>query len=138
MNPRDVLRRFRLSRIIPPENRVSEAEDQVKLAQFFGQRLSVGSESVRFASSGAYRTSWVGWRELLGELGIELRRIGRRGYASLKNGQQVLIRLDSGQWQVQQGSLGGWEIVARDWGRESLRAYLIKNGPPPHPLFERR
>jgi hypothetical protein len=26
-------------------------------------------------------------------------------------------------------SLGGWEIVARDWGRDSLRAYLIKDSP---------
>jgi hypothetical protein len=64
--------------------------------------------------------------------------LGRRGYASLKNGKQVLIRLDSGQWQVQQRSLGGWEIVTRDWGRESLRTYLIKDGLPPYPLFEKR
>jgi len=63
---------------------------------------------------------------------------GRRGHASLRSGKQLLIRLDSGQWQVQQESLGGWEIVARDWGRKSLRAYLIKDSPPPHPLFEKK
>src|SRR6266851_6452423 len=110
-------------------------KDAINLARILGERFSVGSEGVRFASRSAYRNSWVDWRDSLRELGVELRHIGRRGHASLKNGKQVLIRLDSGQWQVQQGSLDGWEIVARDWGRESLRAYLIKNGPPPHPLF---
>ena len=113
-------------------------ESSVKLPHILGERFSVGFEGVRFASSSAYRNSWVDWRESLGELGIELRHIGRRGYASMKNGKQVLVRLDSGQWQVQQRSLGGWEIVTRDWGRESLRAYLIKDGLPPYPLFEKR
>jgi len=138
MNLRDVLRRVRLSRTMSPKDRAREAESAVNLAQILGERFSVGSEGVRFASSRAYRNSWVDWRESLGELGIELRHIGRRGYASLKNGKQVLIRLDSGQWQVQRRALGGWEIVTRDWGRESLRVYLIKDGLPPYPLFEKR
>jgi hypothetical protein len=138
MNLRDVLRRFRLPRIASFQNRTGETEDAINLARILGERFSVGSEGVRFASRSAYRNSWVDWRDSLRELGVELRHIGRRGHASLKNGKQVLIRLDSGQWQVQQGSLDAWEIVARDWGRESLRAYLIKDGPPRHPLFEKR
>ncbi len=51
---------------------------------------------------------------------------------------RLLLGLDSGQWHVQQRLLGGLEIVTRDWGRESLRAYLIKDGLPRYPLFEKR
>ena len=138
MNPRDLLRRLWLPRVGSSQNSAGETEDTVNLARILGERFSIGSEGVRFASTSAYRKSWVEWRDSLRELGVELRHIGRRAYASLKHGKQVLIRLDSGQWQVQQRSVGGWEIVARDWGRESLRAYLIKDGPPPHPLFQRR
>jgi len=77
---------------VSPKDRAREAESAVNLAQILGERFSFGSEGVRFASSSAYRNSWVDWRQSLGELGIELRHIGRRGYASLKNGKQVVIR----------------------------------------------
>jgi hypothetical protein len=138
MNPRDLLRRLWPPRVGSSRNSTGETEDTVNLARILGERFSTGSEGVRFASTSAYRKSWVDWQDSLRDLGIELCHIGRRGHASLKNGKQVLIRLDSGQWQVQQESPGGWEVVARDWGRKSLRAYLVKDSPPPHPLFEKK
>src|SRR6266851_7028577 len=63
-------------------------KDAINLARILGERFSVGSEGVRFASRSAYRNSWVDWRDSLRELGVELRHIGRRGHASLKNGKQ--------------------------------------------------
>jgi hypothetical protein len=138
MNPRNLLQRLWLRRVSPSQYGAGATEDTVNLAPIFGQRFSIESQDVRFASSNAYRESWVDWRDSLRQLGIDLCYIGRRGHASLKNGKQLLIRLDSGQWKVQQESPGGWEIVARDWGRTSLRAYLIKDSPPPHPLFEKK
>jgi hypothetical protein len=138
MKLHDVLQRLRLLRTVRPEEDADEAENAVNLTRILRERFSVGSEDVASASSFAHRISWVDWQDSLGEFGIQLRHFGRRGTASLGNSKQVVIRLDSGQWQMQQRSPGGWETVARDWGRESLRAYLIKNGPPRHPLFKRR
>jgi len=138
MNPRNLLRRLWLPRVDSTHYRAGATGDTVNLARILGERFSIESQDVHFASSNAYRKSWVDWRDSLRQLGIDLCYIGRRGHASLRNGKQLLVRLDSGQWQVQQESPGGWEIVAGDWGRTSLRAYLIKDSPPPHPLFEKK
>ena len=117
MNLRDVLRRFRLPRIASSQNRTGETEDAINLARILGERFSVGSEGVRFASRSAYRNSWVDWRDSLRELGVELRHIGRRGHASLKNGKQgdvtPALEYKRGTWGPQEANrltadVGGW------------------------------
>ena len=133
MKIHDVLRRLRLLRTVAPEPQ--EAENQVNLAEILRDRFSVGSEEVRSASKSVYQTSWIEWQELLGEFDIQLRHFGRRGNALLKNGKQVLIKLNNDQWHVQQKSPGGWETIARDWGRESFRAYMIESVAPRYPFF---
>ena len=138
MNLRDVLTRLRLKRTSFTENSSSLADEAVRLERPLGQPISTQNESVRFQSSVAYRTEWVYWRETLGEFGLELRHIARRGHASLHRDKQILIRVDTGQWHVQRKAAGGWETIAGDWGTRSLRAYLAKDSPPPHPLFEKR
>ena len=145
----ELLKRFPLLRMGKSDQLTDKAEDALSRVRVFGEQLLPGSESVRFASTNANRNSWIAWRDPLRELGVELRNIGRRGHALLKDGKQVLnggwvpnggrIKLDGGQWQVQQRSAGGWQVIARDWGRESLRALTWqKITPPPHPLFEKR
>jgi len=138
MSPSDFLKRFPLLRMDKSDQLTDRAEDALNRVRIFGEELLPGSENVRFASSNANRNSWIAWRDPLRELGVELRHFGKRAHALLKDGKQVLIRIESSHWQVQQQSAGGWQIVAQDWGCESLRAYLAKDSPPPHPLFERR
>ena len=135
MNLRDVLTGLRFKRTSLLENRSAKAKEAISLARPFGQPVSTKSEGVQLPSNAAYRVEWVYWRETLGEFGIELRHISRRGYASLHRDKQILIRVDTGRWHVQRMSVGGWETIAGDWGPKSLRGYLAKNGPPPHPLF---
>src|SRR5216683_2443821 len=102
MKLHDVLQRLRLLRTVRPEEDADEAENAVNLTRILRERFSVGSEDVASASSFANRISWVDWQDSLGEFGIQLRHFGRRGTASLGNSKQVVIRLDSGQWQMQQ------------------------------------
>ena len=73
------------------------------------------------------RQLWVYWRDLLAEFGVKLLYSRNCGNASVGDGRFVFIKLDTGQWHVQQRAPGGWETVARDWGLESLRAYLVRN-----------
>lgn len=131
------LRSLQLLRKVRPEDGAHDAVNSVDLKLILMERFSVSSEELRPASP-CYEFSWVDWKGSLGELGIELHHSGARGNASLGNGKAVSIRLDTAQWQVQQESPGGWATVAMDWGRESLRAFLIKNGVLPHPLLESR
>jgi hypothetical protein len=72
---------------------------------------------------------WVYWQRLLGEFGIPLLHWGNRSKAALGDGRFLSIRLDTAQWHVQQSELGGWTIVARDWGLETLRTYLSAQRP---------
>jgi len=78
--------------------------------------------------------TWVYWEQLLAEFGINLNRFGGRASASLGNDARIQIRLAAGQWQIQQTSPTGWKIVVRDFGLESLRAYLAKYGPRTYSL----
>ncbi len=115
MNLRDVLRRFRLPRIASSQNRIGETEDAINLARILGERFSVGSEGVRFASRSAYRNSWVDWRDSLRELGVELRHIGRRGHASLKNGKQGRRDTGTGIQTRYLGPAGGQSADRGRW-----------------------
>jgi hypothetical protein len=138
MNLRDVLIRLWPKRTSFTESSFARADEAIRSARPLGQPISTQNEGVRLPSSAAYRSEWVYWRETLGEFGLGLRHIARRGHASLHRDKQILIRVDTGQWQVQRMSVGGWETIAGDWGTRSLRIYLAKNNPPPHPLFEKK
>ena len=114
-----------------PENGASEAEAQTaeRLVRSLMERYSIGREDLRPVASPPSRMTWVYWEQLLAEFGIRLNRFGGRGSASLGSDALILIRLTANQWHLQQSSSSGWEIVIRDFGVESLRAYLAKYGP---------
>jgi hypothetical protein len=66
--------------------------------------------------------TWVYWEQLAGfSISLKVR---------LEAGSNIpKIRLTANQWHLQQSSPNGWEIIVRDFGVESLRAYLAKYGP---------
>jgi hypothetical protein len=78
--------------------------------------------------------TWVYWEQLLADFGMSLDRFGQRASVRLGNGKLIVIRLAANQWHVQQLSSDGWKIIARDFGVETLRAYLAKNGPRSYSL----
>ena len=127
----DALRKIRLLRRLVPEKGASEAEAETaaRLIRSLMERYSIGKEDLQPVASPSSRMTWVYWEQLLAEFGISLNRFGGRASASLGNDALILIRLTAGQWQIQQKSPMGWEIIVRDFGVESLRAYLAKYGP---------
>lgn len=93
------------------------------------ERYSIGKEDVQSVAGPRNQMSWVYWEHLLAEFGIALDRFAGRASASLGNGALIVIRLAAGDWHVQHASPEGWKIAVRDYGLESLRAYLSKHGP---------
>jgi len=132
----DALRKIRLLHRLVPENGASEAEAETatRLVQTLMERYSIGREDLRPVASPSSRMTWVYWEQLLAEFGISLNRLGGRASASLGSGALILIQLAAGQWQIQQTSPTGWKITVRDFGLESLRAYLAKYGPRTYSL----
>jgi Protein of unknown function (DUF2786) len=126
----DALRKVRHLRRLVPENGASEAEAETaeRLVRSLMERYSIGREDLRPVASPPSRMIWVYWEQLLAEFGFSLNRFGGRGSASLGNDALILIRLTANQWHLQQSSPNGWEVIVRDFGVESLRAYLVKYG----------
>jgi hypothetical protein len=126
----DALRKIRQLRRFVPENGASEAEAETaaRLVRSLMERYSIGREDLRPVASPSSRMTWVYWEQLLAEFGISLNRFGGRGSASLGTDALILIRLTANQWHLKQSSPNGWEIIVRDFGVESLRAYLAKYG----------
>lgn len=135
----DVRRKIRLLLKVSHENGATEGEirNAGSLVRKLTERYALRDEEAASDPAPAFRMTWVYWRHLMEEYGITLRHFGKRGNASLGDGRLIFIRLDSGQWHVQRTSPGGWETERRDYGVESLRAYLARNGPRLH-SFARR
>src|ERR1700756_5055461 len=127
----DALRKIRHLRRLVPENGAAEAEADTaeRLVRNLMERYSIGREDLRPVAGPPSRMTWVYWEQLLAEFDISLNRFGGRGSASLRGDALILIRLAANQWHLQQSSPNGWEIIVRDFGVESLRAYLAKYGP---------
>ena len=136
MRIEDALRKIRLLRRLVPENGASEAEAETasRLVHTLMERYSIGREDLRPVATPSSRMTWVYWEQLLAEFGINLNRFGGRASASLGSDARIQIRLAAGQWQIQQTSPTGWKIVVRDFGLESMRAYLAKYGPRTYSL----
>jgi hypothetical protein len=136
MRVEDALRKIRLLRRLVPERGASEfeAEAATRMVQVLMDRYSIGKEEVHAEERPRNRMTWVYWEQLLAEFGIGLDRFGGRASATIANGARVVIRLASGHWHLQQTSPEGWKITVRDFGLESLRAYLTEHGPRAYSL----
>jgi hypothetical protein len=134
MTLEDALRKIKLLSRVTSHNGAfqTEAENAANLAARLMERFAIKTEAVpSTAPSQTHRLTWVYWIRLLAEFGIDLRYFGKRGSASLADGRLIHIRLDTGQWQVRRGMQPDSEAAARDWGLETLRAYLFACGPRP-------
>jgi hypothetical protein len=136
MRIEDALRKIRLLCRLVPENGASEAEAETasRLVHTLMKQYSIGREDLRPVANPPNRMTWVYWEQLLRGFGVNLNRFGGRASASLGSDTRILIRLAAGQWQIEQTSVTGWRIVVRDFGLESLRAYLAKFGPRSYSL----
>jgi len=140
MKIEDALRKIRLLRLVNAENGASdaEAENASNLVRRLMDRFAVRSEEARRPNPSQFRMSWVYWDHILYDFGLELHHFGKRGSAQIGADKQVLIRLDTGEWRVQQTTPEGSDLLIKDNGVESFQAYLNKNAPKMHSLSSNR
>jgi hypothetical protein len=136
MKVEDALRKIRLLRRFVPENGASEAEAETAscLVRTLMERYSIGIADLSPVATPPSRMTWVYWEQLLADFGMSLDRFGQRASVRLGNGALIIIRLAANQWHVQQPSSDSWKIMARDFGVETLRAYLANNRPRAYSL----
>lgn len=125
------LRKIRLLRRVVTGNGASEGEARAaaRLAGALMERYSIRGEDVQPIGDPFNRMTWVYWDQMLEEFGLVADHIGGRANAEFGDGLHIVIRLQSGQWQVQQRSPQGWKIAAQGEGLKALRKYLTRNTP---------
>jgi hypothetical protein len=140
MKIEDALRKIRLLRRVTPDNGASDAETEnaAAIMRSLMDRFAVSTEDARPPTISMFRLSWVYWDNLLNEYGLELRRFGKRGSATIGRDLQALMRLDSGEWRVERRKPDGAELVAEGKGVETFQTYLSKNAPRMYSLSANR
>jgi hypothetical protein len=73
--------------------------------------------------------AWDYWCRLLGEFRIEARRFCNRANGMMGPDRLIVIKLDTGEWQIQRAAPGGRQTIVKHRGLESLRLYLQENAP---------
>ena len=136
----DAIRKIRLLREYSVDRGASEAETATatSLAEQLMKRYGIGGEYARAASERPvfHQINWFYWEQLFDSFGLELRRFGKRGSATLGK-TTILVKAETAEWQAQRPSGDGWDVVVKDKGLESLRSYLSKNTPRTY-TFSRR
>jgi hypothetical protein len=140
MKLEDAIRKIRRLREYSVDRGASEAETATasNLAEQLMKRYGIGGEYIRAASERPvfHQVNWFAWQQLFDSFGLELRRFGKRGSATVGK-TTIFVRGDTGEWQVQRPSGDGWDVFVKDSGLESLRSYLSKNIPRTYTFFRR-
>lgn len=104
-----------------------EADNAARLAKALMERYALKADDIPTVSRPVFRMTWVYWQDLFRQFRLQLRHFGHRGNATIADDKIVYINLHTSQWWIEQKSNGGWRTSVRDWGVESLRAYLDKH-----------
>jgi hypothetical protein len=134
MRIEDALRKLRLMRQVRPENgsSLNEAKNATHLSQKLMAKFSIDEDEMirRTASWSSSPSTLEYWQNLLNEFGLKLRSFANRGTATIGDQQHLLvIKLDTGEWCVEQKSPQGWKETMRRIGLNSLREYLRNQMP---------
>jgi len=129
MNREDALRRLKALRNLSEDNGAFPAEVESarnlihQLEQRYGVNEPVPEPELPPASD------WPAWDWMLREFELVARRFLKSASVALDPTRTIIIRLDTGHWQVQLKTNSGARVVAENHNPESLRAYLNKNTP---------
>lgn len=104
-----------------------EADNAARLAKALMERYALKADGIPTVPRPVFRMTWVYWQHLFRQFRLQLRHFGHRGNATIADDKIVYINLHTSQWWIEQKSNGGWQTSVRDWGVESLRAYLDKH-----------
>jgi hypothetical protein len=134
MNRDAALRRLRALRNLSLDKGAfpAEVESAKSLIRLLEERYSIEDEGPQKERGPV--PDWTYWNWILNEFGIEGRRFHKSASANLDSTRIIVIRLDSGEWQVQRKTHAGYQTVAHNRNPESLREYLQQNGPRKYSL----
>jgi len=129
MNREDVLRKLRALRNLSEGEGAfpAEVESAKALIRLLEERH--GIQDCAPEAEPKLVPDWPYWNWILAEFGIEGRRFLKSASATLNPTTIIIIRLDSGEWQVQRKTRFGYQVIAQNHNPESLRAYLSQNAP---------
>lgn len=128
MNREDALRRLRALRNLSEDEGAfpAEVESAKSLIRLLEERYDISNCAPK---KEPLVPDWPYWNWILGEFGIEGRRFLKSASAILDPTRIIIIRLDTGEWQVQRKTRFGYQVIAQNYNPESLRAYLRQNAP---------
>jgi len=129
MNREDTLRRLRALRKLSEDEGAfpAEVESAKNLIRLLQERYDISDCAPEEAPQ--LVPDWPYWNWILGEFGIEGRRFLKSASAILDPTRIIVMRLDTGEWQVQRKTRSGYHVIAQNYNPESLRAYLRQNAP---------
>ncbi len=127
MNREDAVRRLRALRNLSKDEGAfpAEVESAKSLIRLLEDRYAISDCGP--TEEPPLVPDWPYWNWVLGEFGIEGRRFLKSASAILDETRIVIIRLDTGDWQVERRTRVGYQVIAQNHNPESLRAYLRQN-----------
>lgn len=140
MTVEDALRKITLLRKISSDKGAMPAERETayRLQKVLMERYAITTPDIpETPPRMPFRLNWSYWQDLLEEFALRLDRLGNRGSVAVGNKRKLCIRLDKGQWWIEERSPRGRHTTARDHGVESLREYLKVHAPKSY-SFQRR
>jgi hypothetical protein len=129
MNREDAQRRLRALRNLTEDKGAYPAEVECarKLIRMIEDRYQV--DDLPPEPQTRLVPDWPYWNWILSEFGLQGRRFLKSASANLDADRTIVIRLDTGDWQVQRKTRSGYETIVHNYNPESLRAYLRQHAP---------
>jgi len=129
MNREDALRRLRALRNLSEDEGAfpAEVESAKSLIRLLQERYDISD--CAHQEEPPLVPDWPYWSWILDEFGIEGRRFLKSASAILDPTRIIIMRLDTGEWQVQRKTRFGYQVIAQNHNPESLREYLRQNAP---------
>ena len=138
MNREDVVRRLSALRKLSLDQGAFPAEVECAkgLMRLLQERYGVEDAGLEPEPEPQPALDWFYWNQVLNEFGIEGRRFLKSASAMLDSTRNLIIRLDSGEWEVHQKTRSGYQMVLRNRNPESLRVFLRRNSPRKYTFAE--
>ncbi len=138
MNREDVVRRLSALRKLSQDRGAFPAEVECArfLIRLLQERYAVEDAGPEPEPEPQPALDWFYWSQILSEFGIEGRRFLKSASAVLDSTRNLIIRLDSGEWEVHRRTRSGYEMVVRNRNPESLRMFLRQNSPGKYTFAE--
>jgi len=129
MNREDTVRRLRALRNLSEDRGAFPAEVESARSLIRSLEKRYGIEDPGPVPELPPASDWPAWNCMMREFGLEGRRFLKSASAIIDSTRIIIIRLDTGHWQVQRKTSSGYQVIVENHNPESLGAYLRQNAP---------